>query len=75
MMPMLNATYFGYLITIEPSEWGFVAEIEAPGAAARFVASNSSVMRALEKAFDLIDDRLNEATRVPIVNCRVNQSR
>ena len=51
----LQTAYLGYQISIEPYEWGYLAHIVEPGSAKRFVAFNSSAMRALEEAFDLID--------------------
>ena len=59
----LQTAYLGYQISIEPYEWGYLAHIVEPGSAKRFVAFNSSAMRALEEAFDLIDKLFSPADR------------
>ena len=59
----LQTAYLGYQISIEPYEWGYLAHIVEPGSAKRFVAFNSSAMRALEEAFDLIDKTVSLADK------------
>jgi hypothetical protein len=51
----LSTTYFGHRISIQPAEWGYLAEITVPGSDDRLVAVNSSALRALDDAFDVID--------------------
>jgi hypothetical protein len=53
-----TTTYLGHNIEIEPFEWGYLAHILQPGSNARFVAASSSAFKALEDAFDAIDDAL-----------------
>jgi hypothetical protein len=59
----LMTTYFGHRISIEPAEWGYLAEIIVPGSEDRLVAANSSPFRALDDAFELIDRHLQRAVR------------
>lgn len=61
-------TYFGHRISIEPAEWGYVAEITVPGSDARLVAANTSAFRALDDAFEVIDQhryRQSSMTQAP----------
>jgi hypothetical protein len=51
----LTTTYLGHRISIQPAEWGYLAEITVPGSDDRLVAVNSSAFRALDDAFDVID--------------------
>jgi hypothetical protein len=51
----LTTTYLGHRISIEPAEWGYLAEITVPGTNDRLVAANSSAFRALDDAFDMIE--------------------
>ncbi len=59
----LMTTYFGHRISIEPAEWGYLAEITVPGSDDRLVAANSSAFRALDDAFEAID-RHRQSARV-----------
>jgi hypothetical protein len=59
----LMTTYFGHRISIEPAEWGYLAEITVPGSENRLVAANSSAFRALDDAFEMIDEHLQGAVR------------
>lgn len=68
----LMTTYLGHHISIAPAEWGYLAEIIVPGSEDRLVASNSSVFRALDDAFDVIDNRINHR---PSALSRVTRSR
>ena len=47
----LVATYQGHRITIEPVEWGYLAQVVEATSGKRLVAGNSSAFRALEDAF------------------------
>lgn len=60
----LTTTYLGHDIEIEPFEWGYLAHIFEPRSNARFVAVSSSAFKALEDAFDAIDDGLRGLERV-----------
>lgn len=60
----LITTYFGHRISIEPAEWGYLAEITVPGSDDRLVAANSSAFRALDDAFEAID-RHRRGARIP----------
>lgn len=60
MTSSLRTTYFGYHIRIQPDEWGFQASVAEPRSGVRFIAIGTSAMQALEYAFDIIDDRLNQ---------------
>lgn len=51
-----TTTYFGHSIEIEPFEWGYLAHILQPESNTHLVAASSSVFKALEDAFALIDD-------------------
>jgi hypothetical protein len=51
----LTTTYLGHRISIAPAEWGYLAEITVPGTNDRLVAANSSAFRALDDAFDMIE--------------------
>jgi hypothetical protein len=51
----LMTTYLGHRISIQPAEWGYMAEITIPGSDDHLVAVNSSPFRALDDAFDVID--------------------
>jgi len=51
----LMTTYLGHRISIEPAEWGYLAEITLPDSPTRLVAVNASPFRALDDAFDVID--------------------
>ena len=50
-----TTTYLGHRIDIEPFEWGYLAHIVESSSNRELVAVNASVMKALESAFDLID--------------------
>ena len=56
----LRTTYFGHQISIEPAEWGFQALVAEPRSGVRLIAVSKSAMQALENAFDIIDDRMNQ---------------
>jgi len=56
----LRTTYFGHHISIEPAEWGFQAFVAEPRSGLRLIAASKSAIQALEYAFDIIDDRLNQ---------------
>jgi hypothetical protein len=58
----LTTTYLGHHIRIEPAEWGYLAEITVPGTDSRLVAANSSAFRALDDAFDVIDQHRERRT-------------
>lgn len=69
MSSSLTTTYFGHRIIIEPYEWGYLAQIIKPETGERLIAANSSAMKALEDAFELVDDSLRGAEpmgRMPI---------
>jgi hypothetical protein len=70
--PSLTTTYLGHRISIELAEWGYLAEITLPGCEDRLVAANSSVFRALDDAFDVIDGRIDHR---PSTLRRVTRSR
>jgi len=53
--------YLGHNIEIEPFEWGYLAHISEPRSNTRLVAASSSPFKALEDAFELIDDALDPA--------------
>ena len=55
----LTTTYFGHRISIEPAEWGYLAEITVPGSKAPLVAANSSAFQALDDAFEVVDRHLH----------------
>jgi hypothetical protein len=57
----LMTTYFGHRISIEPAEWGYLAEVIVPGSKDRLVAANASAFRALDDAFEMIDRHLKPA--------------
>ena len=59
----LTTNYLGHRISIDPAEWGYLAEITVPGSDDRLVAANASAFRALDDAFDLVDRHLREAAR------------
>jgi hypothetical protein len=63
----LTTTYFDHRIRIEPYEWGYLAHVTRDGADEQLVAVNSSALRALEGAFDVIDENLR-ASRPRIVS-------
>lgn len=54
-----TTTYLGHRISIEPFEWGFIAHVIEPGSDNRFLVANATVMGALERAFEAIDERLH----------------
>ncbi len=54
-------TYPGHNIEIEPFEWGYLAHISEPRSNTRLVAASSSAFKALEDAFEMIDDALDPA--------------
>jgi hypothetical protein len=68
----LTTTYLGHRISIASAEWGYLAEITVPGSEDRLVAANSSVFRALDDAFDAIDNRIDHR---PSTRRRVTRSR
>lgn len=68
----LTTTYLGHRINIAPAEWGYLAEITVPDSEDRLVAANSSVFRALDDAFDVIDNRISHR---PSTLRRVTRSR
>jgi len=55
----LQTTYRGHKISIESAEWGYLAQIVAPGSTKRLIAANASVLRALEDAFEVIDESVS----------------
>jgi hypothetical protein len=57
----LTTTYLGHNIEIEPFEWGYLAHVLEPGSKTRFVAASSSVLKALEGAFEIIDQAMDLA--------------
>jgi hypothetical protein len=59
----LTTTYLGHRISIAPAEWGYLAEITVPGSEDRLVAANSSAFRALDDAFDAIDEHVSASRR------------
>jgi hypothetical protein len=72
----LTTTYLGHRIDIAPAEWGYLAEITVPDSEDRLVAANSSAFRALDDAFDLIDNRItHRPTDLPSALRRVTRSR
>lgn len=60
MSSSLTTTYFGHRIRIEPYEWGYLAHIVEPQSNKRLIAANSSAMRALEDAFEVVDESLDQ---------------
>jgi hypothetical protein len=58
MTSPLTTTYLGHRISIEPFEWGYLAQIVEPLSNKRLVAAHASAMRALEEAFDAVDASL-----------------
>ncbi len=56
----LKTTYFGYQISIEPAEWGFLVLVAELRSGVRLIGFSKSAMQALENAFDIIDDRLGQ---------------
>lgn len=60
MTSLLTMTYLGHQISIEPAEWGFRILVAEPRSGVCLVAASKSATRALENAFDIIDDRLNQ---------------
>jgi hypothetical protein len=70
MSSPVTTTYCGHQITIEPYEWGYLAQIVEPGSGRRFIAARPTAMRVLDDAFDAIDDslgppRMFSAARTP----------
>jgi hypothetical protein len=61
MASALTTTYFGHDIRIEPFEWGYLAQVVDARSKARFVAANASAFRALEEAFNVIDESRNHS--------------
>jgi hypothetical protein len=59
MSSSLTTTYFGHRISIEPFEWGYLAQIVEPHSGRRFIAASPSAIRALEDAFEVIDGSAN----------------
>jgi hypothetical protein len=57
---MIRTTYFGHQINIEPVEWGFLASVAEPGSGARLITVSKTAVQALENAFDIIDEILNQ---------------
>lgn len=55
----LTTTYLGRSIEIEPFEWGYLAHVVEPDSNAHFVAASSSVLKALEGAFEIIEGLLD----------------
>jgi hypothetical protein len=58
MASELTTTYFGHRIRVEPFEWGYLAQVVDLRSNRRFVAASASAMRALEDAFEIIDESL-----------------
>ncbi|HYD04476.1 MAG TPA: hypothetical protein VEC60_02075 [Reyranella sp.] len=58
MNSSLTTTYFGHRISIEPFEWGYLAQIVELETENRLIAARASAFQALEDAFSLIDERL-----------------
>jgi hypothetical protein len=51
----MTTTYRGHQITIEPFEWGYLAQIVESNSGKCLTAASRSALRALEDAFDVID--------------------
>jgi hypothetical protein len=51
----MTTTYRGHEITIEPFEWGYLAQIVESDSGKRLIAGSRSALTALEDAFDVID--------------------
>lgn len=58
MASALTTTYHGHDIKIEPFEWGYLAHVVDPRSNKRFIAANASAFKALDEAFNVIDDDL-----------------
>ncbi len=58
MSSSLTTTYLGHRISVEPFEWGYLAQVVEPASGKCLIAASSSASRALEGAFEVIDDRL-----------------
>lgn len=58
MSSALTTTYQGHNIKIEPYEWGYLAHVVNVSSNKRFIAANPSAFRALEEAFNVIDEDL-----------------
>jgi hypothetical protein len=58
MRSSLTTTYCGHSISVEPCEWGYLAQVLEPASGKRYVAGSSSAFRALEDAFDIVDDNV-----------------
>jgi hypothetical protein len=58
--PSLVTTYFGHRISIEPFEWGYLAQVVEPTSGKCLVAGNSSAFQALEDAFEAVDGALEQ---------------
>ena len=48
MSSPVTTTYCGYQITVEPYEWGYLAEIVEPISGRRFIAARPSATRAVQ---------------------------
>jgi hypothetical protein len=59
-MSPITTTYLGHRIVIEPFEWGFLAQVVAPNRGQRLTAANPTALGALERAFELVDERLED---------------
>jgi hypothetical protein len=55
----LTTTYLGHRISIEPFEWGYLAHIVEPQSNKRLIAANASALRALEDAFEVVDQSID----------------
>jgi hypothetical protein len=64
MSSPVTTTYCGHQITIEPFEWGYLAQIVEPNSGRRFIAARTTATRALDDAFDVIDNSFESATDV-----------
>jgi hypothetical protein len=60
-----TTTYLGHRISLEPFEWGFIAHVVGPDARNTFVVGNATMMGALERAFEGIDERLSSRSTGP----------
>ena len=58
MRSSLTTTYCGHSISVEPCEWGYLAQVLEPASGRRYVTGSSSAFRALEDAFEIVDDSL-----------------
>jgi hypothetical protein len=67
----LSTTYLGHRIEIEPFEWGYLAHVLKPGSDAHLVAASSSAFKALDGAFEVIEESLDPAAgeEISVAGC------